>query len=154
MILFILPTLFIVLLGPAILGVVDTFSGKSQQTTTVTTTTPRDSGTPGRTIVVQRTNAPVKTLPRQETPTEATVVPTETSARAGDLITVDIDARALRGGSQLRIAIVPTGTLDAAGDAELARNTVPVLPDRMRVSLSAATPGAVVAPDLGHDCSR
>jgi tight adherence protein C len=36
MILFILPTLFIVLLGPAALNIVDTFSGKKQaQTTTV-----------------------------------------------------------------------------------------------------------------------
>jgi hypothetical protein len=40
MILFILPTLFIVLLGPAGLSIVDTFSGKKQQqVTTVSTST-------------------------------------------------------------------------------------------------------------------
>jgi tight adherence protein C len=40
MILFILPTLFIVLLGPAALSIIDTFSGKKQQqTTTVSTST-------------------------------------------------------------------------------------------------------------------
>jgi tight adherence protein C len=37
MILFILPTLFIVLLGPAALSIIDTFSGKKQQQTQTTT---------------------------------------------------------------------------------------------------------------------
>jgi hypothetical protein len=76
-------------------------------------------------------------------PSEATVVPADNSVRAGDLLTVDIDARALRDGSQHRVAIVPIGTPDAAtSGAEFIRTTVPVLPDRVRVSLSAVAPGA------------
>jgi len=46
MILFILPTLFIVLLGPAALSIIDTFSGKKQQqATSVTTSTGAGSNT-------------------------------------------------------------------------------------------------------------
>jgi tight adherence protein C len=45
MILFILPTLFIVLLGPATLNIIDTFSGKKQQQSQTTQTTGPDSGT-------------------------------------------------------------------------------------------------------------
>lgn len=46
MILFILPTLFIVLLGPAIISVLDTFSGKQQApASTTTSTAPRTTGT-------------------------------------------------------------------------------------------------------------
>ena len=46
MILFILPTLFIVLLGPAALNIIDTFSGKkAQQPTTTVQSTGANSGT-------------------------------------------------------------------------------------------------------------
>jgi hypothetical protein len=46
MILFILPTLFIVLLGPAALNIIDTFSGKkAQQPTTTVQSTGTNSGT-------------------------------------------------------------------------------------------------------------
>jgi hypothetical protein len=39
MILFILPTLFIVLLGPAVLSIIDTFSNKNQAPPTASTST-------------------------------------------------------------------------------------------------------------------
>jgi tight adherence protein C len=44
MIVFILPTLFIVLLGPAALGIIDVFSGKSRETTTTASIASRDNG--------------------------------------------------------------------------------------------------------------
>src|SRR5205823_7301668 len=54
MILFILPTLFIILLGPAALNIIDTFSGKKaqQQTTTVQSNGTGSAG--GATTVVDR----------------------------------------------------------------------------------------------------
>ena len=147
MILFILPTLFIVLLGPAILSMIDTFSNKQQQpASTVTRSAPteRIGTTPASTVVVNRTPAkPVKTLEGQPpVPTEASIIPLQTTVRAGDLVTVDVDARALRAGAQHRLTLVPAGSSDAMDATALLRNSVAVQPDRVRVSLSAATAGS------------
>ncbi|MGE3784890.1 MAG: hypothetical protein AB7H71_19360, partial [Alphaproteobacteria bacterium] len=142
MILFILPTLFIVILGPAALGMLDTFSGRTREkpievTRTARPELPRDLPTPA--IVVKHApGMPVKTGERP-LPSEATVVPVQAAARAGDLVTVDVDARALRDGSRLRLAIVPAGTPD--DPAPPIGNGVALAPDRVRVSLPAAAPG-------------
>src|SRR5215204_1027448 len=76
MILFILPTLFIVLLGPAVLSIIDTFSNKNQAPpTAVTRTVPRESATqPNRSTVVynEAPAKPVKTA-EEELPTVATI---------------------------------------------------------------------------------
>jgi len=147
MILFILPTLFIILLGPAILSIIDTFSHKNKNPpATVTRTVPRER--PGSdvrsTVLINEAPAkPVKTQEGETIPTEATVVPLAPTVRTGDLVTVDIDARALRSGSQHRLNIVPVGTPDeAANSRELLLRSVPVQPDRMRVSLAATAEGA------------
>jgi tight adherence protein C len=146
MILFILPTLFIMILGPAILSIVDTFSHKNQApASTVTRTAPRagpDSGMRSTVIYNEAPARPVKTTEPGAIPSEATITPLEPTVRVGDLVTVDIDARALRAGSQHRVSIVPVGTPDDAGNgADFLRRSVAVQPDRMRVSLAASTAG-------------
>ena len=145
MILFILPTLFIVLLGPAILGVIDTFSGKARNPPSqVAQTAPsalRQDQLIGRTATVRSPGRAVKAAEREAAPSEATIVPTGKSGRAGDTVSVDIDARALRDGSQHRIALVPVGTPDTPAAADSIRGGVPIPPDRVRVSLSSPLPG-------------
>ncbi|MGD9615969.1 MAG: type II secretion system F family protein [Alphaproteobacteria bacterium] len=142
MIVFILPTLFIVVLGPAILNILDTFSGRPQKKPTEVTKTVRPGRSPqpvATTVVVEYApSKPVKTTEKLPPP-EATLVPVRVSVRAGDLVTVDADARALRDGSRHRVALVPAGTLDDA--AEALRDGVPIAPDRVRVSLPASSPG-------------
>jgi hypothetical protein len=143
MIVFILPTLFIVVLGPAVLSILDTFSGRSRNkpmevTRTVRPGPPQDPLT--ATVVVKYApGTPVKNTEREAAPPEATVVPAQASVRAGDLVTVDADARALRAGSQHRVALVPVGTPDTAVD--LIRDAVAIAPDRVRVSLPTSAPG-------------
>ena len=144
MILFILPTLFIVILGPAVLSILDTFSGRASDKPTRghanraagpyagVADAPRSSSTTPR---ASRSRPPSRPPP----PSEATVVPVRVSVRAGDLVTVDVDARALRDGSQHRLAVVPVGTPDDPPPP--IRDGVPIAPDRVRVSLPAAAPG-------------
>ena len=142
MILFILPTLFIVVLGPAALSILDTFSGRARDKPTEVTQTARPGGKEDAltTVVVKYApGKPVKTAEPEAPPTEATVVPMQVSVRAGDLVTIDADARALRNGSQHRVALVPVGTPD--NSVEAMRDGVAIEPDRVRVSLPAVAPG-------------
>jgi tight adherence protein C len=140
MILFILPTLFIMLLGPAGLSIADTFSKKGPgQTTTVTRSTGTTrSGGEDTVVVTERSEATVKTT--AEVPSEASILPTRSTVAVGESLVVDVDARALRSGTVHRIAIVPAGAADASA-AELARISTPVSPDRVRVSLPARVAG-------------
>jgi hypothetical protein len=143
MILFILPTLFIVVLGPAVLGMLDTFSGRAREkpievTQTARPELPRDLST-AAIVVKYAPGRPIKTTERPPPPSEATVTPVQVSVQAGDLDTVVVDARALRGGSQLRLAVVPAGTPDDPTPPIL--DTVVIAPDRVRVSLPVVAPG-------------
>jgi tight adherence protein C len=143
MILFILPTLFIVVLSPAVLSMLDTFSGRARDkpmevTQTVRPELPKDWPT-AAIVVKYAVGKPVKTTEPPPPPSEATVAPVQVSVRAGDLVTVDVDARALRDGSQLRLAVMPAGTPDSPAPA--IRDGVAIAPDRVRVSLRAAAPG-------------
>lgn len=161
MIVFILPTLFIVVLGPAALGIIDTFSGKKAQegdktvtahnsgegaggpgTATVVGDRPRSSesgaGAGGHTTIVMQ-NDP------QGRPSvvDVTIVPAKEVVRIIDPIVVDIDARALSSGFQHRLAVVPAGAPDKIEDAAaFARDSVPVQPSRMRVFLPPRSAGA------------
>jgi tight adherence protein C len=142
MIVFILPTLFIVVLGPAILSVIDTFSNGGRTLPTEVTQTvrpgmPQDPLTT-RVVVDYAPGKPVKTAPLPP-PSEAAVVPMQVSVRAGDLLTVEVDARALRDGSQHRVVIVPLEAPEGAPGSIL--NGVMVAPDRVRVALPAIVPG-------------
>jgi len=66
-------------------------------------------------------------------------VPVQLSVRAGDLVTIDTDARALRDGSQHRLVLVPVNIPDDAVD--WLHDGMPIAPDRVRVSLPASQPG-------------
>jgi hypothetical protein len=143
MIVFILPTLFIVVLGPAVLNILDTFSGRASNKPKEVTQTVRPGPPQGpvttNVVVNYAPGKPVKTTVLLPPPQEATLVPVQVSVRAGDLVTVDADIRALRDGSTHRLVIVPVGTPDDA--AEAIRDGVAIAPDRVRVSLPAAIPG-------------
>src|SRR5947207_11421827 len=157
MILFILPTLFIVLLGPAALNIVDTFSGKKQsQTTTVKSNGSGSASSSGATTVVDRTKpgsssgesssagSTVILESRDSTASEPDVsLALEKNAlRIIDPVVVDIDARKLRTGYQHRLAIVPTDTPDKVTDAAaFARDSFPVEASRMRVYAAAHSAG-------------
>ena len=144
LILFILPTLFIVLLGPAVLGVLDTFSNKNRNppSQVVRTATASDrTDQVASAVVVRSPRKPVKSSERQPVPSEATIVPAEASVRAGDLVTVDVDARALRDGSQHRIALVSIAAPETSAAADVAGGSVPIPPNRVRVSLSSPVAG-------------
>jgi tight adherence protein C len=142
MIVFILPTLFIVVLGPALLSIIDTFSGQGRDKPTEITRTVRPGSQPGPMTASLATEyapaRPVKTV-EPPPPREAILVPVRMSVRAGEPIIVDADARALRQGSTHWLVAVPVGTPDDA--AILPRDGVPIAPERVRVSLPAATPG-------------
>jgi tight adherence protein C len=146
MILFILPTLFIMLLGPAGLSIADTFSKKGSgggtQTTMVDEKPETEEAAPGDEAAKYSRGVAVSTAPSETVPTEARVAPVQKTVSVGELITVDIDARALRPGSQQRLTIVPLGTADAAGNSpEFMSKSVAVQPDRVRVSLPALAAG-------------
>jgi tight adherence protein C len=142
MIVFILPTLFIVVLGPAALNILDTFSGRPRNKPAQVTKTVRKGVPTNPAVSVTVENAPVRPVRTAEPPPppqEAAIVPVRVSVRAGDLVTVDVDARALRDGSQHRLVLVPEGTPDDGVD--LQRDGVPIVPDRVRVALPASAPG-------------
>jgi tight adherence protein C len=136
MIIFILPTLFIVVLGPAVLGVMDTFSGKKAQEAggdKAANSSSAAAAAGGSTTAI-----------REQAATPAvTVAVVKDPVRLIDPVIVDIDARSLRSGFQHRLAVVPAGTPDMVQDsAAFARNTVAAQPARTRAFLSARSAGA------------
>lgn len=156
MILFILPTLFIVLLGPAALNIVDTFSGKKQgQTTTVkssgggssssSSTTVVDHTKPGSSSGVSSSSSNTVILETKDTYTtdpDVSLALDKTALRIIDPIVVDIEARKLRTGYQHRLAVVPAGTPDKVTDAAaFARDSIPVEASHVRVYTEAHTAG-------------
>jgi tight adherence protein C len=157
MILFILPTLFIILLGPAALNIIDTFSGKKgAQTTTVQSNGANpDAGSAGGGTTVVDNSRPSSaaasgggTVVFESKDSAAAadlsveVVPTKTALRIIDPVVVDLDARKLRTGFQHRLAVVPAGTPDKIADpAAFARDSIAVQPSRMRVFTAARAAG-------------
>jgi tight adherence protein C len=173
MIIFILPTLFIVMLGPAILGVIDVFSGNEPATASNGSTTTggvvaapstakkpagdktirvasggaEEAGDPGEVNVEEVPTAagakhrPSDKLTAPRLPKPA-VMPTAASVRVVDPMVVDVEARALRTGSNQRLAVVPAGTPDAIADpAAFMRTSIGILPVRTRAYLVPAAPG-------------
>jgi tight adherence protein C len=142
MIVFILPTLFIVVLGPAALNILDTFSGRARNKPTQVTQTVRKGPPTNPAVSVTYEDAPsrpVKITEPPPPPKQATIVPVQVSVRAGDLVTIDVDARALRDGSLHRLVLVPEGTPDDLVDP--LHDGVLIAPDRVRVALPATAPG-------------
>ena len=158
MILFILPTLFIVLLGPAALNIVDTFSGKKQsQTTTVKSNGAGSASSTGATTVVDKSKPGpssgessssagstviIESNDSTASEPDASLVLEKNALRIIDPVVVDIDARKLRTGYQHRLAIVPADTPDKVTDAAaFARDSFPVEASRLRVYAAAHSAG-------------
>ncbi len=158
MILFILPTLFIVLLGPAALNIVDTFSGKKQsQTTTVKSNGSGSASSSGPTTVVDKSKPGsssgessssagstviIESNDSTASEPDASLVLEKNALRIIDPVVVDIDARKLRTGYQHRLAIVPADTPDKVTDAAaFARDSFPVEASRLRVYAAAHSAG-------------
>ncbi len=146
LILFILPTLFIVLLGPAALGIIDTFSG--------------NHGGPKKVTVVVHDQAQGSEMPDETQITEvhvkdkldgaqlppASVTPAVSQATVGQPVVVSVDARTLDANTKLFVVIVPVGTPDTPDDPVLLQQTSePVLADKMQATVvpQAAGPNEI-----------
>ena len=129
MIMFILPTLFIVLMGPAALGIIDTFNhGGSSGPKQITVITHNDAGDdmdqlPQDTQIIEKQaeddkgKAPANPAASTEAPAPvASLTPQQSVAAAGQPIVVDVDARALTENYDLRLIVVPKETPEAISD--------------------------------------
>ena len=143
LILFILPTLFIVLLGPAALGIIDTFSGNHGGPKKVTvvahdsaqgdeTTTPDQTQV---TAVHVKDKVDVKLPP-------ASVTPAVSQVTVGQPVVVNVDARSLDSNAKLFVVVVPVGTPDTPEDPVLLQQTSePVLAEEMQATVVPQTAG-------------
>jgi tight adherence protein C len=130
MIIFILPTLFIVLMGPAALGIIDTFdrsgSGGPKQVTVInhndSSSDDVGAGQQPEIIEKQADDGPASDKAASDTPAAsaavATVAPEQQTAAVGEPITVDVDARALAASTNLRVMIVPIKTPETGAPPE------------------------------------
>lgn len=149
LILFILPTLFIVLLGPAALNIIDTFSGNHHPRSHEHITVIRHSGggddqgeaAPDVTEI-QANDQNSGTSTGTQAVSSASVVPETAEVAAGQPVVIDVDATALASGSNWQIAIVPAGAPDAPPDfASLGTAAAAVAAQQMQVTLTPKTPG-------------
>ncbi|HWD60483.1 MAG TPA: type II secretion system F family protein [Stellaceae bacterium] len=156
MILFILPTLFIVLMGPAALGIIDTFNhtggGGGQQHATVITHNDASNGSgasPQQTEISEKRaeedqqKAAGNTPPAPEAgPPPASVAPAQQVAAVGEPIDVDVDARALSENYNLRVVVVPKDAPDRVADPKsFFANAKEIVAAQMHVTLTATTAG-------------
>ena len=155
MILFILPTLFIVLMGPAALGIIDTFNHSNGGPKHITVITHDDAGgdeagalpeQPEITEVHAQDDKSgsggQKTNTAEDQPQLAMVEPAAQIVPAGQPVAVGVDARALADNSDLRVIIVPKDTPDGVTDPKtfFAAGKA-VAPTQMQVELIPRTPG-------------
>jgi hypothetical protein len=152
MIVFILPTLFIVLMGPAALGIIDTFnhSGKSspQHVTVITHNGSDDdaSALPDGTEITEK-KAEDEPASAQEKTEEAALPPASLSparqaVAVGEPLVVDVDARSLADASDLRVVVVPVDTPDGVSDPEaFFIGAADVAATQMQVTVTAKTAG-------------
>jgi tight adherence protein C len=146
LILFILPTLFIVLLGPAVLGIIDTFSGNHggpKKVTVVVHDQAQGDEMPDQTQITEvhvRDKAEAAQLP------PASVTPAASQGTIGQPVAVNVDARTLDANTKLFVVIVPVGTPDTPDDPVLLQQTSePVLADEMQATVvpQAAGPNEI-----------
>jgi len=125
MILFILPTLFIVLMGPAALGIINTFNhsgGGPRKVTMVThdgnsndvSNSSDEQSEVTEQHVQDEPNKKDGKKPLDETPARITAV--QTVVAVGQPIVVDVDARSLTEYRNLRVVVVPMKTPEAVTD--------------------------------------
>ena len=144
MIVFILPTLFIVVLGPAILSVLDTFSGRARDKPTEVTQTVRP-GAAGRPAHRKRHRQIRAGQAGQDRRTRAAAARRPRSCRCRSRCGPAISSRSMpmparcATARQHRLVLVPAGTPDDA--VEAVGDGMPIAPDRVRVSLPAPAPG-------------
>jgi tight adherence protein C len=120
MILFILPTLFIVLMGPAALGIIDTFSGGGRSgPRQVTVVTHSDSGSSGPTVQDNQVTEVNGDQPKAAdsgnsagTARAASIDLGGQSAQVDQPFTIKVDARSLAADFDLRVVLVPEGIPD------------------------------------------
>lgn len=148
LILFILPTLFIVLLGPAALGIIDTFSGNKGGPKKVTVVVHDSAQGDEMGDQTQITEVHVKDQPDGPDPDKlppASVTPNASQTAVGQPVTVRVDARKLRSSGstdKLFVTIVPVGTLDTPEDPVLLQQTSePVITDEVLVTVVPQTVG-------------
>jgi tight adherence protein C len=154
MILFILPTLFIVLMGPAALGIIDTFNhsgnagGGTQRPVTVVSHT-GGSGTGDASQPVEITEKPADNVQKtgdQTAETPAAPPPTITVAQqavvVGGPVVVNIDARALANDTNLRVVLAPLDSPDSVADPlTFFANAQDVAATQTQVTLTAGRAG-------------
>jgi len=145
LILFILPTLFIVLLGPASLSIIDTFSGNRRPPQHVTVIVHDgdndDQALPPSDVTEVHVKDKATTPDAPELP-PASVTPTVSRAKIGEPIVVNVDARTLTTGSRQFVVIVPVGTPDTPANlAALAQTSDPISPDQVQITLTPSAPG-------------
>jgi tight adherence protein C len=142
LILFILPTLFIVLLGPAALGIIDTFSGNKGGPKKVTVVVHDSAQGDEMADQTQITEVHVKDKADDVKLPPASVAPSSSQASVGELVTVKVDARTLDPNTKLFVAIVPVGAPDTPEDPVLLQQTSdPVLAQEMQITVVPQTAG-------------
>jgi tight adherence protein C len=153
MIMFILPTLFIVLMGPAVLGIIDTFDrsgGGGPKQVTVINHNDNSSGDLGaggqqpEIIEKQADDEPAASdkAAANKPAAPASVAPQQQVAAVGEPITVDVDARALAESSNLRVVVVPLETPEKVSDeATFFADAKDVAATQMQVTVVARSAG-------------
>ena len=151
MILFILPTLFIVLMGPAALGIIDTFNhsggGPTKVTRVVHDGNSNDAfnSSDDQPEIVEKhvQDAPNKkeeAKPLEETPARITSL--QPVVAVGQPIVVDVDARSLTEDRNLRVVVVPVKTPAAVTDEKaFFADGKDVGATQMQVTVTARVPG-------------
>jgi hypothetical protein len=147
MIMFILPTLFIVLMGPAALGIIDTFNhsrGGPQHVTVVSHDGSGGGGSgasAGQPDVTEAQPGGGKSG-GGDAPQDVIIEPAQQLVPVGQSVAIGIDARALAGYSDLRIVIVPKDTPDSVSDPKtFFTDAKAVAPTQMQVELTPRIPG-------------
>jgi tight adherence protein C len=156
MIIFILPTLFIVLMGPAALGIVDTFNrggsggGGPRQVTVINHGgSGEDGAKPEETQVTEKnaddsnsTSSPQSPAVAAASAPPATVMTSAKNVAVGQTIEVSVDARALASDYNWRVVIVPADIAESVVDAtSFFADAKDVAAVQMKVQLAAKTAG-------------
>jgi tight adherence protein C len=143
MILFILPTLFIVLMGPAALSIIDTFNHTGPKKVTVVTHDDNGTGTGiSAPPEVTEVRADDRSPEADNSNVPVTLTPADRLVPVGRPVSVAVDARGLADHSDLRVLIVPKDTPDAVTDPKtFFVDAKPVAATQMEVQVVARIPG-------------
>jgi tight adherence protein C len=148
MILFILPTLFIMLMGPAALGIIDTFNHTGNKGPSQVSTVSHTSGGNGaggsadETPQVTEASDKSTNTGADRVPDQATIEPSDQTVAVGQSVKVVVDARALANDSDLYLIIVSNDTPDSVDDPKtFFANGKTVAAAQAQVEVVTQTPG-------------